>query len=251
MSTTHVTVYVGGAPYRAGFDSAGVLRFEKSWVLDAAGLDLNRLSLDYQLKHRADPAALRAYAETMMGLGYSCSGFCDLSNFAELEVRAPTWVRNGSRPWERVELEQVNTQRTLARLMKTLWDCALCGSPTPAQLKAYERARRPMPGDLVLEITMGVRRELFEGTGRLILAREERPEGGDEDSTELVWYVEQLDGRLARWRNATFIAAPIEPTDDPKSWALEAANRHELGKGLPFSLYSAIYESTGWPGGWS
>jgi hypothetical protein len=248
MSTTHVTVYVGGAPYRAGFDSAGVLRFEKSWVLDGAGLDLNRLSLDYQLKHRDDPAALRAYAETMMGLGYSCSGFCDLSNFAELEVRAPTWVRNGSRPWERVELEQRNTQRTLARLMRKLFEVSMSGAPTERQREAYERASRPMPGDLVVELSTA-HRDRFEGTGRLILSREEPC--GDEGATERVWYLEQLDGSLARWVNSTFVAAPIEPTDDPKSWALEAANRHELGKGLPFSLYAAIYECSGYPGGWS
>lgn len=249
-----ITVYVGGAPYRAAIDPGGVLRFEKNWAVDAlleaSSIDLNRLSLAYQRRRGLDASdvELRQYAEVMMGLGYSCSGFCDLSAFAALEVRAPTWVRNGSRPWERIELEQRNTQRTLARLMRKLFDISMSGAPTDRQREAYERASRPMPGDLVLELT-SFHRDLFEGTGRLILSREE-PCGG-EGATERVWYVENLDGSLARWVNATFVAAPIEPTDDPKSWALEAANRHELGKGLPFSLYAAIYECSGYPGGWS
>mgnify|MGYP001569972714 CR=1 FL=1 len=56
---------------------------------------MNALCIEYQSGKRS----LREYAEYHMMIGYSADGFCDLSEFSDLEVKTPFWTRKGRRPW--------------------------------------------------------------------------------------------------------------------------------------------------------
>jgi hypothetical protein len=97
-----LTVEVGGAPYPAEMVDK-VLRFKRNWCADLmhestdsfSPVNMNALAIEYQLNKRS----LREYAEYHMMIGYSCDGFCDLSEFADLEVVTPFWTREGRRPW--------------------------------------------------------------------------------------------------------------------------------------------------------
>jgi hypothetical protein len=86
-----ITVSVGGKEYQTIIDEYGVQRFSRSTVLDhlfeSGCLDLNQLNDDY----RAGKFDKRDYAEFNMALGYSVSGFADLSAFQDWEIQNPVW----------------------------------------------------------------------------------------------------------------------------------------------------------------
>jgi hypothetical protein len=75
-----------------------VQRFVANPVLcalwESGALDLNRLEIAFQTGRSG--LTLRQYAEIMMGLGYSVSGFRDLSTFESMEIENPLWKKNPS-----------------------------------------------------------------------------------------------------------------------------------------------------------
>jgi hypothetical protein len=104
-----ITIRVNGKPVETVIDEQGVQRFRQNSVLDylfqehmklfdssnpqdreraeGYGLDLNKLAVDYHKgKFTKDD-----YGEIMMMLGYSVSGFCDLSAFQDWEIENPLW----------------------------------------------------------------------------------------------------------------------------------------------------------------
>ncbi len=88
---TEIDVLVGGVSYKTVIDEHGVQRFKANAVikhlLDSKKLDLNDLARDYHAK-KFDQ---RSFAEFHMSLGYSVSGFCDLSFFEDLDILNPVW----------------------------------------------------------------------------------------------------------------------------------------------------------------
>lgn len=87
-----VTVKVGGKEYETIFDENGVQRFRSNTVIDflfeTRRLDLNQLEMDY----RNGKFDKRDYAEVKMALGYSVSGFADLSAFQDWDIENPVWT---------------------------------------------------------------------------------------------------------------------------------------------------------------
>lgn len=94
-------VKVGGIDYPAYTDINGVTRFKGNSIIEflfkSGKLDLNQLAVDYS----NGKFSKRDYAELNMMLGYSVSGFCDLSAFADMEVVTPGWRRvpSDDSPW--------------------------------------------------------------------------------------------------------------------------------------------------------
>lgn len=88
----HITVKVGGVEYDTVIDEHDVQRFIADPLiqkLQRAGIiDLNRLSVAY---HYNKVLTQREYAELNMKLGYSVSGFCDLSSFSDMPIENPVW----------------------------------------------------------------------------------------------------------------------------------------------------------------
>lgn len=87
-----------------------MLRFKFNWAVVATHeratscecpvgpeADMNALAIQFQTQEPRP--SLRQYAEFHMLIGYSVSGFCELSFFKGLEVRTPQWKRDGARPW--------------------------------------------------------------------------------------------------------------------------------------------------------
>jgi hypothetical protein len=87
-----ITVKVGGKEYDTVIDEQGVQRFKENGVLkylfDRGALDLNEIARIY---HTKKPFSQRDYAELNMMLGYSVSGWCDLSAFQDMDVKNPLW----------------------------------------------------------------------------------------------------------------------------------------------------------------
>lgn len=86
-------VTVGGKKYETEWDG-DVQRFKANGVLkylfERGALDLNELARIY---HTKKPFSQRDYAEFNMMLGYSVSGWCDLSSFHDMEVVNPLWEK--------------------------------------------------------------------------------------------------------------------------------------------------------------
>ena len=86
-----VRVRVGGVYYDTIIDKQGVQRFHQNDVVrylqDTEQLNLNQLALAY----RIGKFSRRCYAEFMMSLGYSVSGFCELHAFQAMEIENPVW----------------------------------------------------------------------------------------------------------------------------------------------------------------
>jgi prolyl-tRNA editing enzyme YbaK/EbsC (Cys-tRNA(Pro) deacylase) len=84
-------VRVGEKFYPTFIDEDGVQRFEQNSVLchlfQTGKLDLNQLAVDYHEKKFSKVD----YAELNMMLGYSVSGFCDLSSFQDMRITNPLW----------------------------------------------------------------------------------------------------------------------------------------------------------------
>lgn len=87
-----IKVKVGGVEYDTIIDPDGVQRFKANktvrYLLDANGkIDMNLLRDTYN----AGAFGQREYAEFHMLIGYSVSGFCELSPFADMAVENPLW----------------------------------------------------------------------------------------------------------------------------------------------------------------
>jgi hypothetical protein len=90
-----IIVKVGGKEYETIIDDNGTQRFRQNTalraLLDAAtskGVDLNLLASMY---HGGEVITQRDYAEFNMMLGYSVSGFSELSFFYDMEIENPLW----------------------------------------------------------------------------------------------------------------------------------------------------------------
>lgn len=86
-----IIVKVGGKPYETVIDKDGVQRFKVNQLLShlqtSGHIDLNQLAIDYQRGLFTQEEYLHFY----MGLGYSVSGFSELSFFEDLEIDNPLW----------------------------------------------------------------------------------------------------------------------------------------------------------------
>ena len=84
---------VGEKTYPTFIDEDGVQRFFQNSVIchlfEAGKLDLNQLAVDYHQKKFSQVD----YAELNMMLGYSVSGWCDLSSFQDMKVINPLWEK--------------------------------------------------------------------------------------------------------------------------------------------------------------
>ncbi len=101
-----LTVMVGGQPYETIITEGGVQRFIEDpnnalyrrlrtrggaggEIVNPSGdiLDLNEMAVRY---HKGE-FSQREYAELNMALGYSVGGFCELSNFQNMDIDNPIW----------------------------------------------------------------------------------------------------------------------------------------------------------------
>jgi hypothetical protein len=89
----NMTVKVGGIGYSTVIDEHGTQRFIKNKLLchlvDSGQVDLNRLGIDYQ----HEKFSKREYAEFIIGLGFSVSGFADMEQFEDMEIENPLWEK--------------------------------------------------------------------------------------------------------------------------------------------------------------
>jgi hypothetical protein len=87
-----VVVRVGGKDYETIFDENGVQRFRKNGVLThlvkIRSIELNQIALMFG----RGSFSQRDFAEFNMALGYSVSGFADLSHFKDMEIENPVWA---------------------------------------------------------------------------------------------------------------------------------------------------------------
>jgi hypothetical protein len=88
-----IKVKVGGVEYDTIIDHNNVQCFKCNSVIDyllmTQRLNLNQLAMDYQMKKFSQ----RDYAEFNMMLGYSVSGFRELSSFEDMEIENPLWEK--------------------------------------------------------------------------------------------------------------------------------------------------------------
>jgi hypothetical protein len=97
-----IEVLVGGRPYQTEIDEHGVQRFienpshflvqqiPKVWCKHMGGEidDMNTM----RIRYIDGEFNQRDYAEMHMAIGYSVSGFCELSPFEDMEVLNPIWA---------------------------------------------------------------------------------------------------------------------------------------------------------------
>lgn len=121
------------------------------------------------------------------------------------------------------------------------------GNPAPRVAALAARLEKPQPGDWVVEMSSGLYRYRPEALGRLLVQREEpilSEDGeGRAPATETWWYIEGVDGHLARWHNASFLALPGREAldmdwplaereaarEERDAWVTAARLRHGLG----------------------
>lgn len=86
-----IVVKIGGKPFETIIDNDGVQRFKVNKLFDrlykSGRIDLNQLAIDYQRGLFTQEEYLHFY----LGLGYSVSGFSELSFFEDLEIDNPLW----------------------------------------------------------------------------------------------------------------------------------------------------------------
>jgi hypothetical protein len=99
----------------------------------------------------------------------------------------------------------------LATVGRELWRATLTGNAPPAIVKLRQRMQRPVPGDLVIEITSWSPDFDPDSIGRLISL------AGDPDMPDRV-VIEPLcrPGVQQGWQNARFVALP-----DRRKWVPE------------------------------
>lgn len=88
-----IKVKVGGRKYSTKIDNIGTQRFEENSVLrflvDEKIINLNKLGIAYQ----EGKFTQRDYAEFYMMIGYSVSGFSELSFFEDYDIENPLWTK--------------------------------------------------------------------------------------------------------------------------------------------------------------
>lgn len=86
-----IVVRVGGVEYETVIDQNGTQRFRANGLIrclrDAGYTNLNTLAMAYGEKRFTQ----REYAEFNMALGYSVSGFAELSSFQDMLIENPLW----------------------------------------------------------------------------------------------------------------------------------------------------------------
>jgi hypothetical protein len=92
-----IIVKVGGVPYETVMVK-GVQRFKRNALIDhlskTGQLDLNQIAIQYnEGQYNEGKFDQRSYAEFNMALGYSVSGFADLSAFQDMEIENPLWKK--------------------------------------------------------------------------------------------------------------------------------------------------------------
>lgn len=87
-----IMVKVGGVEYETIYDEHGTQRFREDrflgLLINNGLLDLNKVEVAY---HEGKMGDQRCYAEFKMALGYSVSGFSELSAFEDMEIDNPVW----------------------------------------------------------------------------------------------------------------------------------------------------------------
>lgn len=129
-------------------------------------------------------------------------------------------------------------QDDLLKIIQVISVELACSSSQAAQV-----VRNPRPGDLVFE--QSSRR--MDGIGRLILHRKEFVKFTEPEDEEHLgyddefWYIEMLDGELAKWNNCGFYRILEKTTfwlsrdgdEDRTEWVKEAIKRHNLNGSEP------------------
>lgn len=86
-----IKVKIGRFQYDTVIDKQGTQRFVENSVIvhlfNTGVLDLNKLGQDYLAKKFSK----KDYLELHVMLGYSISGFCDLSTFFDVKLNNPLW----------------------------------------------------------------------------------------------------------------------------------------------------------------
>lgn len=98
-------VLVGGVRYPVRTTDDGVVRFlsgPQDHLFRAGALDLNKAVLAWRTGKL--PMSLRAWGEWYMGLGYSVSGWAELSDFEALSIITPEWSHDGV-TWSEAQAE--------------------------------------------------------------------------------------------------------------------------------------------------
>lgn len=99
-----ITVRVGGVDYATHIDQNNVQRFVENpdhWLVKQIPLTYdNYLKRDIMnmnemaRRYRNGEFSQRDYAEMNMFIGYSVSGFCELSSFHDMIVENPVWAKD-------------------------------------------------------------------------------------------------------------------------------------------------------------
>ena len=104
-----------------------------------------------------------------------------------------------------LEDEATEHREALMRMAKHLRTACLVGNRAPIVDWIWDRAGKPEPGDLVVEMTRAVHRLDYQGFGILLAHRWE------EEAQDEVWYIQYGNGHrdIARWQNCDFMALPV------------------------------------------
>ena len=98
------------------------------------------------------------------------------------------------------------------------WSMSLQGGQSAEQKYYFERMGKPVPGDLVFEVTAGLRpaNKYEHRIGRLVSVtqepypwtQEEIELNGEEPPSRDIWTIRLMDGTEFRWENCKFIVVP-------------------------------------------
>lgn len=117
-----------------------------------------------------------------------------------------------------IEEEAVPRRSLTVDIAGALYTAILVGSPAPKVAKMYDRATKPQPGDLVMEVGAPYEADdsikKVHGFGFLIESRRERVLVDEEWFPETAWYVQYgpSPDDICRWVDARFIAIPTDRT---------------------------------------
>jgi hypothetical protein len=106
-----------------------------------------------------------------------------------------------------LEDEATEHREALMRMARHLRTACLVGNPAPVVGWIWDRASKPEPGDLVVEMTRAVHRLDCQGFG-ILLARRMEAAGTVPDE---VWYIQYGSHHrdIARWQNCEFMTLPV------------------------------------------
>ena len=129
--------------------------------------------------------------------------------------------------------------RIIWQATMSAWEMCLGGDSYPNKRDRYERMKNPQAGDMVVEVSGGLRKfdcamavGWFEREAREPIEIDEWDVEADGPiPTERVVYMTSIDGRACRWVNCTFIQTPTysgwwdnERRRDEAAQALEKRN---------------------------